>query len=123
MIHFRFGHPDTRASYSERLSARQRSSNGGRAPSEAVYKSNSSLDLDHEADILQESGVVTSVGQSQARREYGSHGSLDMMGRGMTNGGEAIHFTQLAQQPNSNVIIFAQLYLTCSTLLFYFTQL
>ena len=89
MIYFRFGHPDTRASYSERLSARQRSSNGGRAPSEAVYKSNSSLDLDHEADILQESGVVTSVGQSQARREYGSHGSLDMMGRGVTNGGEA----------------------------------
>ena len=86
-----------RASYSERLSARQRPSNGGRAPSEAVYKSNSSLDLDHEADILQESSVVTGGQRSpgererpgQQRREYGSHGSLDMMGRGHTNGGEA----------------------------------
>ena len=89
-LHFRFGHPDMRASYSERVSARQRPSNGGRAPSEAVYKSNSSLDLDHEADILQESSVgQRSPGERQQRREYGSHGSLDMMGRGHTNGGEA----------------------------------
>ena len=40
----------------------------------------SSLDLDHEAEILQESNVVG--GSGGARREYGSHGSLDVMGRG-----------------------------------------
>ena len=42
-----------------------------------MYKSNSSLDLDAEADILQESAVTG----ARERREYGSHGSLDMMGR------------------------------------------
>ena len=73
----RFGHPDMRASYSERLSSRQR---GAYPTSREVYKSNSSLDLDHEAEILQESNVVG--GSGGARREYGSHGSLDVMGRG-----------------------------------------
>ena len=73
----RFGHPDMRASYSERLSSRQR---GAYPTSREVYKSNSSLDLDHEAEILQESSVVG--GNGGARREYGSHGSLDVMGRG-----------------------------------------
>ena len=73
----RFGHPDMRASYSERLSSRQR---GAYPTSREVYKSNSSLDLDHEAEILQESNVVGSSGG--ARREYGSHGCLDVMGRG-----------------------------------------
>ena len=68
----RFGHPDMRASYSERLSTRQR---GAYPVAREVYKSNSSLDLDHEAEVLQES----SGGGS--RREYGSHGSLDVMGR------------------------------------------
>ena len=66
-----------RASYSERLSSRQR---GAYPTSREVYKSNSSLDLDHEAEILQESSVVG--GSGGARREYGSHGSLDVMGRG-----------------------------------------
>ena len=66
-----------RASYSERLSSRQR---GAYPTSREVYKSNSSLDLDHEAEILQESSVVG--GGGGARREYGSHGSLDVMGRG-----------------------------------------
>ena len=57
-----------------------------------MYKSNSSLDLDHEVDILQESTVLTGAHSSggQSRREYGSHGSLDMMGRGLTHGGEAV---------------------------------
>ena len=73
----RFGHPDMRASYSERLSSRQR---GAYPNTREVYKSNSSLDLDHEAEILQESNVVGNGGG--ARREYGSHGSLDVMGRG-----------------------------------------
>ena len=67
-----------RASYSERLSSRQRGA--GYPNAREVYKSNSSLDLDHEAEILQESNVVSSSGG--ARREYGSHGSLDVMGRG-----------------------------------------
>jgi hypothetical protein len=67
-----------RASYSERLSSRQR----GTCPAaREVYKSNSSLDLDHEAEILQESGV------GGGRREYGSHGSLDVMGRREEHGG------------------------------------
>ena len=75
----RFGNPDMRASYSERLSHRQRPAPAPRpGPSEtAVYKSNSSLDLDHEVDILQESSVTN----GPSRREYGSHGSLNMMGR------------------------------------------
>jgi len=73
----RFGHPDTRASYSERLSSRQRANyRGPQTPGQQdMYKSNSSLDLDHETEILQESNVVG------GRREYGSHGSLDVMGR------------------------------------------
>ena len=80
----RFGNPDMRASYSERLTARQRPAPVPRSgPSDtAVYKSNSSLDLDHEADILQESSVTT----GPSRREYGSHGSLNMMGREVLNG-------------------------------------
>ena len=74
----RFGNPDTRASYSERLNSRQKPAGVPRAgPGETgVYKSNSSLDLDHEVDILQESSVTT----GSSRREYGSHGSLDMVG-------------------------------------------
>lgn len=75
----RFGNPDTRASYSERLNSRQRPAP---LPVPPVYKSNSSLDLDHEVDILQESSVTT----GPSRREYGSHGSLDMMGREVLTG-------------------------------------
>ena len=76
----RFGNPDLRASYSERRDARQKAPavpRAGPGESESVYKSNSSLDLDHEVDILQESSVTA----GNSRREYGSHGSLDMMGR------------------------------------------
>ena len=74
----RFGNPDMRASYSERLNSRQKTAAAPRpGPGESVYKSNSSLDLDHEVDILQESSVTA----GPSRREYGSHGSLDMMGR------------------------------------------
>lgn len=71
-----------RASYSERLSTRQRQVESGRGvmgPPGEHYKSNSSLDLDHELDILQESNVGHHV-VSNRNREYGSHGSLDMMG-------------------------------------------
>ena len=72
-----------RASYSERLTTRQRQTGGRGAGAGEHYKSNSSLDLDHELDILQESSVITDMSHhpgNRRDREYGSHGSLDMMG-------------------------------------------
>jgi len=80
----RFGNPDMRASYTER--SRQRNGYSREQVDKPgiatgpLYKSNSSLDLDNEVDILQESSVIQNA-SSLGRREYGSHGSLDVMGR------------------------------------------
>jgi hypothetical protein len=122
----RFGHPDLRSSYSERIA----SGNGNRghqvqrpfpaqhtgrigppAPpaSSNVYKSNSSLDLDHEVDMVHEAIHQQQAQhlfqkapqqqqqqygsshyhhmqqqqqqQQQHRREFGSHGSIDVITR------------------------------------------
>ena len=61
----RFGHPDMRASYSERSRQRQQA----KGPPPVVYKSNGSLEMDDDY-----------VGDSHLRREFGSHGCVRTKG-------------------------------------------
>ena len=104
----RFGNADMRASYNERMGRQQQrhqplyqpSNHAGQrarmmvAPSASemmpqqsnIYKSNGSLDIDHEVEMVQE--VMTNVdhhhhhqGQGHYRREFGSHGSIDVITR------------------------------------------
>ena len=112
----RFGNPDLRASYNERMSRNHhhhshniqphqgrllhgnhhhqqgRQSQQQQQQHQVVYKSNSSLDIDHEVEMVQEvmsnvipGGTVTSAGGSghvAFHREFGgSHGSLDVITR------------------------------------------
>ena len=68
----RFGTSDMRASYNEQRN--QRSS--GYPQRSIVYKSNSSLDLDHEVAVVQE--AVSSVNlNSYNMRQFGSQGSIN----------------------------------------------
>ena len=101
-----FGNPDLRASYSERTTRQQqqrlfqqqqqqhpvhhlRRGLVGPPPVQSVYKSNSSLDIDHEVGMVQEAIQMVSGGQGhhyhqQGRinaRDFGSHGSIDVITR------------------------------------------
>ena len=87
----RFGHPELRASYNERIG--RLSYFGGRAAStevmgppppppphpSSIYKSNTSLDLDHEVDAISSQNYHPYNGPRS--REFGSHGSIDVIAR------------------------------------------
>lgn len=95
----RFGNPELRSSYSEKISgggssARSSGSSKGSVNhsglpvnnsqrDSGLYKSNSSLDLDHEVDMVQEAIKNSSslMSSGMYRREFGSHGSIDVISR------------------------------------------
>ncbi|XP_059096589.1 signal-induced proliferation-associated 1-like protein 2 isoform X2 [Tigriopus californicus] len=95
----RFGNPELRSSYSEKISgggssARSSGSSKGSVNhsglpvsnsqrDSGLYKSNSSLDLDHEVDMVQEAINNSSslMSSGMYRREFGSHGSIDVISR------------------------------------------
>ena len=111
----RFGNPEMRASYNDRIGSRSNgtrsnyttsSSNQVQGPfsghNSGLYKSNSSLDLDHEVDMVNEAIAQSHAAQGHAhhhghyaappmmlttpnhgsyRREFGSHGSIDVITR------------------------------------------
>lgn len=69
----RFGSSDMRASYNEQ---RKVHANYNNYPARSiVYKSNSSLDLDHEVAVVQE--AVSSVNLNYNHRTFGSQGSIN----------------------------------------------
>jgi hypothetical protein len=92
----RFGTTDMRASYNEqrRLQAYP--------PRSIVYKSNSSLDLDHEVQVVQE--AVSSV-NFRHQREYGSQGSINDLKSFESNiGPAAVSTLQRRPQTASNYV-------------------
>ena len=107
----RFGSSDTRASYNERLATRMYTNMGPPPPpstmtSAAYHRSNTSLDLDHEVDMH---NYQQPVPTSTQRREFGSHGSIDVIVRSNSTGHHhfdpppaAVSTLQRKQQPQIN---------------------
>ena len=95
----RFGTSDMRASYNEQRRLGPTCSYPQRS---IVYKSNSSLDLDHEVAVVQE--AVSSVNlNSYHQRQFGSQGSInDLKSFDSSNGPAAVSTLQRRPMSNNN---------------------
>ena len=92
----RFGTSDMRASYNEQRTAGRGGLNNFPVQRSIVYKSNSSLDLDHEVAVVQE--AVSNVNlNSYQMRQFGSQGSINDLKS--FEGPAAVSTLQRRQQP------------------------
>ena len=96
----RFGTSDTRASYNEQRRLGPTCSYPTRS---IVYKSNSSLDLDHEVAVVQEAVSSVNLNSYHQSRQFGSQGSInDLKSFDSSNGPAAVSTLQRRPMSNNN---------------------